>query len=78
MPLRYRYPMKDRIFTIDDIVIGDMIAFYDENDRTEVHAKVVSFPEDFRQYLCCTRINGDCVEVINFHRNHVYKINRKE
>ncbi|MBF0298843.1 MAG: hypothetical protein HQK51_08990 [Oligoflexia bacterium] len=79
MPLRNKYPINDWVLSQDCIGSGDVIAFFCDEEKKEVHAEVIGFPSgEYKQYLSCKRIGSNYTEVINFYSTIVYKVKNAE
>ncbi|MBF0314392.1 MAG: hypothetical protein HQK50_00125 [Oligoflexia bacterium] len=75
MPLRNKYPITDWVLSKECVIKGDVVAFFCEEEKQEVHAEVLGFPsEEHRQYVSCRRLGTEYTEVINFYSTIVYKI----
>jgi hypothetical protein len=78
VPLRNKYPITDWILSQSCVEIGDIIAYYSESERKEVHAEVIAFCVDPKSCILCRRIDCRLQEEINFYYTIVYKIGHKK
>lgn len=75
MPLRNKYSVEQWITDRENLVIGDTVAYYSEEEQKEVISEVISFPsQTFTQYISCRRVNDETTEVVNIYNTIVYKV----